>query len=96
MKEIQSEAAAVRAAVEEQQEKIDKTTEEVKSVVLEMRDGELKTRDEMREIRDEVTNIREMLPKVKNFPCLSNIASCVISEKVDDREKQRIPKPISE
>ncbi|KAF8807467.1 hypothetical protein BYT27DRAFT_7256068 [Phlegmacium glaucopus] len=64
LKDIQSETAAVRAAVEEQKEKIDITTEEVKSVVTEMREGEIKTRDEMREIRDEVTNIREMLPKM--------------------------------
>lgn len=75
MKDIQTETAAVRAAVEEQKEKIDKTTEEVKSVVVEMRDGEMKTRDEMREIRDEVTNIREMLPKVTNFPVSSKICA---------------------
>ena len=74
MKEIQSETAAVRVAVEEQKEKIDKTTGDVKSVVLEMRDGETKTRDEIREIRDEVTNIREMLPKVKIF-CLFEICA---------------------
>ncbi|KAF8168038.1 hypothetical protein B0H34DRAFT_804053 [Crassisporium funariophilum] len=64
LKEIQTETAAVRAAVEEQKERIDKTTEDVKSVVVELRDGETKTRDEMREIREEVTNIREMLPKM--------------------------------
>ncbi|KDR85058.1 hypothetical protein GALMADRAFT_233664 [Galerina marginata CBS 339.88] len=64
LKEIQSETAAVRAAVEEQKEKIDKTTEDVKAVVVELRDGEAKTRDEMREIREEVNNIREMLPKM--------------------------------
>ncbi|PPQ88658.1 hypothetical protein CVT25_010234 [Psilocybe cyanescens] len=64
LKEIQSETAAVRAAVEEQKERIDQTTEDVKSVVVELRDGETKTRDEMREIREEVTNIREMLPKM--------------------------------
>ena len=64
LKEIQAETASVRAAVEEQKERIDKTTEDVKSVVVELREGETKTRDEMREIREEVTNIREMLPKV--------------------------------
>ncbi|KAF9481368.1 hypothetical protein BDN70DRAFT_803504 [Pholiota conissans] len=64
LKEIQAEAASVRAAVEEQKERIDQTTEDVKAVVVELRDGESKTRDEMREIRDEVTNIREMLPKM--------------------------------
>ncbi|KAF8912725.1 hypothetical protein CPB84DRAFT_1759340 [Gymnopilus junonius] len=57
LKEIQNETSAVRAAVEEQKEKIDQTTED-------MREGETKTRDEMREIREEVSNIREMLPKM--------------------------------
>ena len=64
LKEIQSESAAVRVAVEEQKSIIDKTTENVEAVVKEMRDGENRTRDEMREIRDEVNNVREMLPKV--------------------------------
>ncbi|KAH7883657.1 hypothetical protein F5I97DRAFT_1938352 [Phlebopus sp. FC_14] len=64
LKEIQTEAAAVRAAVEEQKEKVDKATRDVESVVTEMREGEAKTRDEMREIRDEIENIREMLPKM--------------------------------
>lgn len=65
LKEIQTETAAVRTAVEEQKERVDKTTEEVESMVKEMREGELKTRDEMREIREEVNNVREMLPKVR-------------------------------
>ena len=65
MKEIQTETTAVRVAVEEQKEKVDKTTQDVEAVVKEMRDGESKTRDEMREIGEEVSNIREMLPKVK-------------------------------
>jgi len=64
LKEIQVESAAVRAAIEEQKDSIDKTTANVEAVVLEMREGENKTRDEMREIRDEVNNIRDMLPKV--------------------------------
>jgi len=64
LKEIQAESAAVRAAVEEQKDKIDKTTADVEAVVAEMREGEIKTRDEMREIRDEISNIREMLPKM--------------------------------
>ncbi|KAH9486872.1 Peroxisomal membrane protein PER10 [Psilocybe cubensis] len=64
LKEIQNETAAVRAAVEEQKDRIDQTTEDVKAVVVELRDGESKTRDEMREIREEVNNIREMLPKM--------------------------------
>ncbi|KAH7931049.1 hypothetical protein BV22DRAFT_1101415 [Leucogyrophana mollusca] len=64
LKEIQAETAAVRAAVEEQKERVDKTTADVESVVAEMREGEVKARDEMREIREEVANIREMLPKM--------------------------------
>jgi peroxin-14 len=64
LKEIQAETAAVRLAVEEQNEKVDKTTQDVEAVVKEMREGEAKTRDEMREIRDEINNIQEMLPKV--------------------------------
>ncbi|KXN89966.1 Peroxisomal membrane protein pex14 [Leucoagaricus sp. SymC.cos] len=64
LKEIQSETAAVRAAVEEQKTKIDRTTEDVEAVVSEMRQGESRTRDEMREIREEVNNVREMLPKM--------------------------------
>lgn len=54
----------MKAAVEEQKERVDKATREVEEVVKEMRDGEAKTRDEMREIREEVTNVRDMLPKV--------------------------------
>ncbi|KAK0506157.1 peroxisomal membrane anchor protein conserved region-domain-containing protein [Armillaria luteobubalina] len=64
LKEIQAETALVRAAVEEQKEKVDKTTKDIEQVVTEMRGSELKTRDEMREIRDEVNTIREMLPKM--------------------------------
>lgn len=64
LKEIQAETAAVKAAVDEQKDRIDQTTSEVKAVVQEMREGETKTRDEMREIREEVNHIREMLPKV--------------------------------
>ena len=65
LKEIQAETAAVRTAVEEQNEKVVKVTQEVESVVKDMRDGEARTRDEMREIREEVHNVREMLPKVQ-------------------------------
>ena len=64
LKEIQAETAAVRTAVEEQNEKVTKVTQQVETVVKDMRDGEAKTRDEMREIREEVNNVREMLPKV--------------------------------
>ncbi|PIL31603.1 transporter [Ganoderma sinense ZZ0214-1] len=65
LKEIQAETAAVRAAVEEQNEKVSKVTQEVEGVIKNMRDGEARTRDEMREIREEVNNVREMLPKVR-------------------------------
>ncbi|KAJ7706100.1 peroxisomal membrane anchor protein conserved region-domain-containing protein, partial [Mycena rosella] len=64
LKEIQTESAAVRAAVEAQKEKIDETTKNVDAMVREVHDGEAKTRDEMREIREEVNSIREMLPKM--------------------------------
>ncbi|TFK41095.1 hypothetical protein BDQ12DRAFT_710926 [Crucibulum laeve] len=67
LREIQSETAAVRAAVEDQKEKIEKTTSDVDAVVIQMREGETKTRDEMREIREEVNTIREMLPKAIIF-----------------------------
>ncbi|KAI0721269.1 hypothetical protein C8T65DRAFT_825844 [Cerioporus squamosus] len=64
LKEIQAETAAVRTAVEEQNEKVAKVTQEVEDAVKDMRDGETRTRDEMREIREEVNNVREMLPKM--------------------------------
>ena len=66
MKEIQTETAAVRVAIEEQREKVDKTTQDVEAAVKEIRDRESKTTDEMREIREEVNNVREMLPRVKS------------------------------
>ena len=68
LKEIQAETAAVRVAVEEQNEKVAKVTQDVESAVKDMRDGETRTRDEMREIREEVNNVREMLPKVISAP----------------------------
>ncbi|TFK30511.1 hypothetical protein FA15DRAFT_683828 [Coprinopsis marcescibilis] len=64
LKEIQAETAAVRAAVEEQKERVDQTTENVNAVVTQMKEGEAKTRDEIREIREEVNTIRDMLPKM--------------------------------
>ncbi|TFK77030.1 hypothetical protein BDN72DRAFT_866834 [Pluteus cervinus] len=64
LKEIQAEAAAVKASVEEQNVKIEETTREVGEVVKEMREGEVKTRDELREIREEINTIRDMLPKM--------------------------------
>lgn len=78
LKEIQAETNAVRLAVEEQKEKVDKTTEEVEAVVKEMRENEGKTRNELREIRDEVQNVRDMLPKVLftltlHFPGLPSV-----------------------
>ncbi|KZT72736.1 hypothetical protein DAEQUDRAFT_704347 [Daedalea quercina L-15889] len=64
LKEIQTESAAVRLAVEQQNEKVEKATHDVEEVVKEMREGDSRVRDEMREIRDEISNIREMLPKM--------------------------------
>ncbi|KAJ7597112.1 hypothetical protein C8J56DRAFT_1011641 [Mycena floridula] len=64
LKEIQTETAAIRAAVDEQTLKVQSATHDVEQVVAEMKQNETKTRDEMREIRDEVNNIREMLPKM--------------------------------
>ena len=64
LKEIQAESTAVRLAVEQQNEKVEKATRDVEDVVQEMKEGESRTRDEMREIREEVNNVREMLPKV--------------------------------
>lgn len=65
MKEIQAETAAVKAAVEEQKDRVDKATHEVEEVVKEMKEGEEKTRNDMREIREEIKNVRDMLPKVR-------------------------------
>lgn len=68
----------VRSAVEEQKERVDKTTEDIGAVVIEMRSSETKTRDEMREIRDEVTTIREMLPKVfSSLLCATQHSNCI-------------------
>ncbi|KAH9847355.1 peroxisomal membrane anchor protein conserved region-domain-containing protein [Lenzites betulinus] len=64
LKEIQAETAAVRVAVDEQNEKVAKVTADVESAVKDMREGEARTRDEMREIREEVSTVREMLPKM--------------------------------
>ncbi|THH06819.1 hypothetical protein EW145_g3828 [Phellinidium pouzarii] len=64
LKEIQTETAAVRQAVEDQNLKVEQTTQDVDACVKEMREGETKARDEMREIREEVNSIREMLPKM--------------------------------
>lgn len=94
LKEIQAETAAVRAAVEEQKEKVDKTTQDVDAVVKEMREGEIQTRDEMREIREEVNNIRDMLPKVPmSFFVFNAFPDPVVL--ADDREEQRKPDSIS-
>ena len=64
LKEIQTETVAVRAAVENQQERVDKVTADVEDVVQQMREADLRTRDELHEIRNEVNKIRVMLPKV--------------------------------
>ncbi len=66
LKEIQAETAAVRTAVEEQNQRVMQVTEDVEAAVKEMRDGETRTRDEMREVREEVNNVREMLPRVSH------------------------------
>ena len=65
LKEIQAETAAVRTAVEEQNERVTRVTQDVEAAVKDMRDSETRTRDEMREIREEVNNVREMLPRVR-------------------------------
>jgi peroxin-14 len=89
LKEIQTETAAVRVAVEEQREKVDKTTQDVEAAVKEMRDRESKTRDEMREIREEVNNIREMLPRVKSsrrsMSCKADEISQMIEKNKDSQ-----------
>ena len=64
LKEIQTETVAVRATVENQQERVDKVTADVEDVVQQMREADLRTRDELHEIRNEVNKIRVMLPKV--------------------------------
>lgn len=50
LKEIQAETSAVRVAVEEQRDRIDKTTSEVDAAVKEMREGEAKTREDLASI----------------------------------------------
>ena len=65
LKEIQAETNAVRLAVEEQKEKVEKTTQEVEAIVSEMRENEEKARTDLREMKDEVQHIREMVPKVR-------------------------------
>jgi hypothetical protein len=93
LKEIQAETEAVKSAVYEQNERVDKVTKDVESVVVEMREGESKTRDEMREIRDEVENIREMLPKVERAMsvifCTSHLSTQMI-EKNKETQKESL------
>ena len=89
LREIQADTVAVKAAVTEQKERVDKVTSDVETAVKEMRDGEVKTRDEMREVREEINNIREMLPKV--CPLCSLLIcgrSNHRSHSLDDREEQ--------
>lgn len=86
LKDILAETASVRAAVDEQGERVDKASRDVQAVVVEMRQGETKTRDEMREIRDEIENIREMLPKVVHF--LPPVPRSEQRHVQDDREEQ--------
>lgn len=72
LKEIQAETVAVKAAVEEQRQKVAEVTQDVETVVKEMREGEEKNTEELREIREEVNSIREMLPKVSNLVTKDN------------------------
>ena len=88
LKEIQAETAAVRTAVEEQNEKVTKVTQEVETVVKDMRDGEARTRDEMREIREEVNNVREMLPKVGFQLCIFLCTQYNIFLKMIEKNKE--------
>ncbi|EKM61178.1 uncharacterized protein PHACADRAFT_134491 [Phanerochaete carnosa HHB-10118-sp] len=64
LKEIQMETNTVRLVVEEQREKIVKTTQEVENVVQEMRKNEGEMHNALREMRDEVQTIKDMLPKM--------------------------------
>lgn len=64
LKDIRSETSAVKVAVENQQEKVDKAAADVEAVVQQMREGDSRAQNEIREIREEVNNIREMIPKV--------------------------------
>jgi peroxin-14 len=80
LKEIRAETSAVKVAVENQQEKVDKATVDVETAVQQMREGETRARDEMREIREEVHNIREMIPKViGSVSCVTNKGSFRLS-----------------
>jgi peroxin-14 len=80
LKDIQSETAAVKIAVENQQQNVERATAEVELAVKKMRDGEVRTRDEMREIREEVNNIREMLPKVMISVSFCDLHSFYLSD----------------
>ena len=93
LKEIQAETVSVRAAVDEQRERVDQASRDVQDIVVEMRQGEAKTRDEMREIRDEIENIRDMLPKVVPISlCLSPLTNDPFKmiEKNKETQKQSL------
>ncbi|KAF5390175.1 hypothetical protein D9757_002862 [Collybiopsis confluens] len=94
LKEIQSETVAVKQAVEEQKEKVDKTTKDVEAVVSAMRDAETRARDEMREVRDEINAIRDMLPKVNSIipvcPIPTNALVSEMIEKNKDMQTQSL------
>ena len=85
LKEIQAETTAVKVAVEEQRNHVERVTQDVEAAVKEMHESEIKTRDEMREIRSEVTNIHEMLPKVR---FVERYAAHELTRSSDDREEQ--------
>ena len=65
LKEIQAETAAVRTAVEEQNERVTRVTQDVEAAVKDMRDSETRTRDEMREIREEVNGLGELQIRIR-------------------------------
>lgn len=94
MKEIQAETEAVKSAVYEQNERVDKVTKDVEAVVIEMRGGESKTRDEMREIRDEVETIREMLPKVES--CHSSLHCLIFCPQMIEKNKETQKESLAE
>ena len=87
LKEIQTETAAVKVAVEEQRSHVEKVTQDVEAAVKEMRESEVKTRDEMQEIRSEVTNIHEMLPKVRSVECYVSCMSSLVVQMIEKNKE---------
>ncbi|KAI9508782.1 hypothetical protein F5148DRAFT_1299180 [Russula earlei] len=79
LREISAETSAVKVAVENQREKVEKATADVEAAVEQMREGESRARDEMREIREEVNNIREMIPKENLQQDLKSLKTLLLS-----------------